>query len=290
MQATAITFSCPGCQAPLSFPVEAVGQSGPCYQCGTSITVQAPPSPALAHVQNPGGLWEEVSENEQQNKTLARLDKELAKAGGIELLATRVLRLDVVVTDEDIHAQRKAAKKLGGAPIRADTVQCIRLVAGPLHFFLFIPYFGGEAMAHEWASMVNGTLPSCVYYDRDGPKPYDIGQWMGSEGGAQDPTAMACKRDKAIYKGVEWNHYMFTGDMLLKWGLQAVPEGERTVHLMHSAPSGVVKKRFDPKWYLDRRAAFEAFVSRQAPTAARATPSYRHSPISMLFMDKVLGT
>lgn len=37
-----IEMSCPGCRAPLSFPPDAAGATGPCYSCGIPVTVPAP--------------------------------------------------------------------------------------------------------------------------------------------------------------------------------------------------------------------------------------------------------
>jgi hypothetical protein len=314
-----IELECPGCRAPLSFPLERAGASGPCYRCGATVTVPVPPisvvcarcgtasefHPAMlgrsgpcrgcgapitvAHPAPPSGPLE-VAPARAQESVLASIAKEAGEAR-IQVLGAKVVRIaNEVTTGESIGAVMKASF-LFGSSIRTDRVQAVKLRSAEGDFFLVVPWSGNMMLAHELAALVPGTLPSNVWLSRGALGAWSSGRYSGTQGGERDPIAQAADKDYALNQGIEWDWESGRIRIKLDWGLQAVcAGGDRTLHLVHTAQRGIVFKDFGLGWYLERRRAFAAFVAprRVSPSLAPA-PHFTHVPLTTLFLSDLLA-
>jgi len=199
-----------------------------------------------------------------------------------------VVRIGPAVSREEEKASRSDAKKLGGGSIRTDTIQVVQLSHQDAWFHLFIPFSGEVQLSHEFASTVPVGLPTPLYFDRDGPKPYKQGQWVDANGAPADPSVFSVNKfPSTMVKGVMWDNMIPGGQQPVAWALQAVPAENRTVHLMHTAEVGIFSKLFGLGWYVERRKAFQEFAANLS-AVPQSEPTFRHNPKSLLFMDKVL--
>lgn len=309
-----IVVVCPGCRTPTQFPIEMLGQSGPCRTCGTTFTVamaqslppaaSAPvPSPTPAPMQSmspaptqsmpparpagsrgPSNPELSVPPSRVHQMTAEGVAKEGAK-NGMQMLGMRVIQIGQKVgTGENFGAA------LWGGQIRVDHAQAIKMRSPQGDFFVFIPWSGNMRLAHEMASVLPRGLPSCLCLSRGTLGAWSSGRYEGSNGGDRDPIAIAAEPDYALHDGIQWDWESGRMRIKLHWGLQAVPfdetpEGPRTLHVVHTAEIGIVFREYGLRWYLDRRLAFAKFIQKigyQGPPPRRA---WNPPPLAAMFLD-----
>lgn len=283
-----IELACPRCGTRLSFAPEQAGASGPCYACGASIVVPRPMAPAMPSTPPPRAPMPLVAPTDYQQRTLATVAAEAAKHG-IQTLGTKVVALgDEVSAQDNMSAALRASFGFGGR-FRVDRAQSIALRPqnGDL-VLLVIPWSRAVRLAHEYASILPGTMPSCLKLGRGLMGSWSTGRFMGTRGGESDPIAQAAERDASINDGIEWNWESGRLKIELSWGLQAVPfDASRTLHVMHTADRGIVFRDFGVRWYFDRRVAFTKFI--QANAGPAAVPAFDPPPLATLFTDDLRG-
>ncbi|MEM9067357.1 MAG: hypothetical protein AAGE52_02595 [Myxococcota bacterium] len=273
----ALFVTCSSCGREVSFGPKARGQQGSCA-CGATLLLE--PDGAAARRRGVA-RWEEVERAKHHDKAIKALEKELSKKPGLELMAVRTLRLDDPVSSDEERAAQKAAKDYKPVNLRVDTLQCIQLMRGNEWVYLLIPYYGAHRMAHEFMSIIQGTLVAPLYFDRDGPRKHVFGQWVGD-----DVLTQAARANKELIRGIEWQAYLGRIHQNLLWGLQVVPFQGRTLHLMQTAVRGVLSTKFAPHWYLERRDALIGFGGAYATTTPPPA-QLRHQPLARLFVDEL---
>lgn len=315
-----IVVVCPGCSTPTQFPVEMVGQSGPCRTCGTTFTVvlgaqqvlspaptqsmppalspaptqsmppaqsmpgqQPTPAPQAAS-RGPSNPHLSVQPSRVHQIAAEGVAKEGAK-NGMQLLGMRVLQIGQQVrTGENIGAA------LWGGQIRIDHAQAIKMRSPRGDFFVFIPWSGNMKLAHEIASIIPRGLPSCLCLSRGLLGAWSSGRYEGSNGGDRDPIAVAAEPDYSLHDGIQWDWESGRMRIKLHWGLQAVPfdttpEGPRTLHVIHTAEIGIVFREYGLRWYLDRQLAFAKFVQKQGYAGPPPKRVWNPAPIAAMFLD-----
>jgi hypothetical protein len=284
----ALFCHCRSCDAEQTFAPSVRGGSGTCHRCGSPVVFE--PDGRAAQLRGVE-LWEEVEPTEVQQRKVAALEKELGKSRTVEIMAARVIRIGPPVTREEEKHRKRDAKKPGGGELRTDTMQVIQLGAlDRLMVHLVVPFSGDQPLAHEFASMIPVSLPTCLYFDRDGPERYKQGQWLGTHGGAADPVVAAAKKvSSQLTKGTMFTRAVAGGTQSLHWALQALPIEGRVLHMMQSPMRGMLAGKFDPEWYLERREAFARFAA-TVPDAPVVQPYFRHGPKSRLLLDRLVRT
>ena len=301
-----IVVVCAGCSSPTQFPMEMLGQSGPCRTCGTTITVKlpqapgAPPPPqsfappsispaASAPGQSsPGVRLSNAALGVAPTRVHADTANSVAREGaknGMQMLGMRVIQIGQAVgRGENFGAA------LWGGQIRVDHAQAIKMRSPRGDFFVFIPWSGNMRLAHEMASVIPGGLPSCLCLSRGLLGAWSSGRYEGSNGGDRDPVAIAAEPDHLLHDQIQWNWESGRMRIKLHWGLQAVPfdvtpTGPRTLHVMQTAEIGIVFREYGLRWYLDRQLAFAQFVQKLGFSGPPPNRVWNPAPLAALFLD-----
>ncbi len=295
-----ITVVCGHCHAPSQFARTQLGQSGPCRHCGQTITVQEAPAPTATSVQEsptppatavhavpnaPTNQRPSVPPTPTQQKVLARVEKEVTKAG-FSIQGTRNVQLDAdVTTGEAIGDALKARFMPFGASIRTDRVLGVTVGGTGGGFLLTIPFSGKLMLAHEFASIVPGTLPSNLWLERGLLGDWSSGHYL-TEHGDEDPVATAAEDDFDINDGIIWDWENGNSKIKLRWGLQAVPaSSDSTLLVIQTAQLGIIRRNFGITWFPKRHAALQRFMANFHSTSAPPHPRFQHEPYSTLFAD-----
>jgi hypothetical protein len=305
---------CPGCSTPAQFPIEMLGQSGPCRTCGRTFTVvlgaqglspaptQSMPPAAPASVRPPAmapsvpppssAPGARGPSNPQLSVPPSALHQKIAQAvaregakNGMQMLGMRVIQLG-----QKVGAGENFGAALWGGSIRVDQAQAIKMRSPRGDFFVFIPWSGSMTLAHEFASVIPRGLPSCLCLSRGLMGSWSTGRYEGSNGGERDPIAIAAEADHTINDGISWDWESGRMRIKLHWGLQAVPfdttpEGPRTLHVVHTAEIGILFREYGLRWYLDRQLAFARFVQAQGYTGPPPRRVWNPAPLAALFID-----
>ncbi|MFK8003613.1 MAG: hypothetical protein AB8H86_28885 [Polyangiales bacterium] len=275
----AIQILC-GCGTNLSFDEAQIGQSGPCYNCGQTIFVTAPPSPvavAAAAMSAPAApvTIPEVAPGSAQTKFLKKLGKEAAKTGH-QVDGARVLQLREPVG----FAEAMKYKLTSKIPIDRIMGVFVRGPSGP--FILSVPFSGSLVMAHEFASRIPGTLPANLYLTRGLMGAWSNGRFSANSD-EEHPLARAAESKGDLGELIEWNWENGKSIVKLGWGLQAVPASPNdTLHVMQTAVQGIVFKDIGLAWYEKRRAAFVEFQA-QHGGPVQSEPRWDFEPYSLHF-------
>ena len=287
-----IQMTC-GCGAQLNFEEAQVGQSGPCYHCGQTITVAAPAAPsapvqhsapvspvaaAAAAMAVPAAAaaaaYPEVQPSGPQTKLLKKLEKEAAKTGH-QVEGVRVLQLREPIS----FAESMKFKFMSKIPI--DRLMGVLLRGPQGTLMVSMPFSGSLSLAHEFAARIPGTLPANLYLTRGLMGSWGSGRYS-ADGDEEHPLARAAD-EKRLGDLVEWNWENGKSIVKLGWGLQAVPASTNdTLHVIQTAVRGIVFKDIGLAWYAERRAAFEAFIAEHGGPVG-GQPRWDVEPYSLSF-------
>ena len=170
--------------------------------------------------------------------------------------------------------------------LRTDSLQAFQIRVGNAMFLLTIPWSGGQILPHEFATVVAGTLPTSLIFNRsllDGN--------FATSAGESDPLAEEFGRVYDLTDGISWDHDEGRLTIKVGWGLQLLPLGDgRIVHVMKTAQHGIFSKDFALPWYAKKVTAFSTFLATrptyvEAPGPRPPAANFLQMPMSALFLD-----
>ena len=226
----------------------------------------------------------EVAPRPEHQEIIRRVTFE-ARAAQASLQGSRVLQVaPIVQSGEALGEVLKASLWIGGT-LRTDFVQALKICARDGVYFLVVPWSGGYRLAHEFISIIPGTISTNLLMKRS----MLLGTFVGSQGGAADPLAKAAEYESPLGSDIEWDQEIGRARIKLQWGLQSAACSEsHTFHVMKTAERGIFTKDLGVAWYAKRRLAFWSFVAKHA--GAAVPPCFAFQPQSMLFANDVLAS
>jgi len=246
-----------------------------------------PEQPPQAYPQAPSRGVPDCAPTPVQQSKIYAIQREAA-AAGMQVVGVRTIAIGEAVTQQEAFAERmKAAIPFVRGALRTDSLQAFQIRVGNAMFLLTIPWSGGQILPHEFATVVAGTLPTSLIFNRsllDGN--------FATSAGENDPLAEELGRVYDLTDGISWDHDEGRLTIKVGWGLQLLPLGDgRIVHVMKTAQHGIFSKDFALPWYAKKVTAFSTFLATRPASAEPPSPSrpgpanFLQMPMSALFLD-----
>lgn len=279
---------CSACHTASEFHVDMIGQSGPCRGCGQTMTV-TPTQSGAPHAGGEDSRFREVEPSSVHLALAKRVSKEAQKAQ-VNTGRPRVISIgETVSAGEAIGSALKASFSPFGGKVRRDRAMGIPLERHGERAVVVFPFSGNRVLAHEFGSILPGTLPTSLWLQRSATGAWGEGRFTTPHGD-NIPVAAAAGKNRSLVEGIEWNLEQGRSVIKLRWGLQLVALGrDRSLHVMQTADQGIVFKSAGLSWYFDRRAAMGQFLAESAFGRDAEPPRYYQPVLSELFLDMLSG-